>query len=765
MKELRNISERFKHLLDLNYRPSDEARLFCYSWHEDDDATKFGEHWVQPNIDPIEDILKYIRTSMSRRKDKFDDGTVQVSRVWDVSDYAKKIDRFRPNSKVDDIIRKEIGSIKQSEVHSLNYSVLNNKVQEFLKKQKQPIPIVNLSTDQYTSVNETIRAIESGKRRIIGEKCARFGKTIYSAAVATEIESSFIIVASYVKTVYTSFEKDISAYHQFREYNHINSQDKNYKQKIEKLLKDGKKIIVYLSLVGGKSRNKRIKYLFELPTQKFVIVDEADFGAHRANQSGILQKHVKEDDIVYLLTGTNSERAVSTWKIDHMNSKTYFELLVSRTESEKIIKSGVNPISNPLELKYFYMDKGRDVLYPTVCGYQLDLISSVNKAIKLERLIDSEFKLLPSWAKFVAHPLKSKGWFITLLEAMFKGKHTLNSINIDYQTNDNSSRRIAMMFLPDNTRKKHLDIIGEIAQQTLSEYTVIVLNGNTTTQKKAEEFVEKLIEENPNKSILIISAKMAQRSFSIKQLDELYLCYDKGSNGATIQKISRALTPNDIHKVSKIFSLSFDPNRDDKFDTLIVETALNLMKSNKRGKTDIREQLKRVLNSIDIFSCTEDGAIPINIDTFVESALQRKTISRVMGMKTDVSEIPNDIMVALSQGKIDYVKNTIQDKAVVGKTKESENRQLTVIRHSKTATQLQIQKVREMLTYIYENSDILLKSAKSLGAKNIMDSFRVFEEQGWEYDITSEFEVDYVIIKWLFTTGKINSNWVDILHN
>lgn len=759
------ISDKFKHLLNLGYGLSDKPRMFCYSWNEDDNETKFGEHWVLHGIDPVEDILKYIRQSMARRKDKFDDGTVQVSRIWDVSEFAKKINRFRPNSKVDDVIRKEIGYVKQSEVHSLNYIILNNKVQEFLIKQDQPLPIVNLSTDQYFSVYETVQAIKEGKRVILGEKCARFGKTIYSSAVATEIDSKFIIVSSYVKTVHSSFETDINSFDQFKEYNHVNSQDKDYQEKIEKLLKEDKKIVVYLSLVGGKSRDERIEYLFNLPTQKFLIVDEADFGAHQKNQSKVLQKFVKEDDIVYLLTGTNSDRASSTWKIDHMNSKTYFELLVSRKESEKLIQQGINPISNPLGLNYFSMDKGRDVLYPNVRGYQVDLTSSVNRAIKLERLEECEFKNLPSWTKFVSHPLKSKGWYNTLLEAMFKGKHNLNDTNIDYQLNNLNSRRIAMMFLPDNTRKEHLDIIGSITQQTLPEYEVVVLNGNTTTQKKAEQTVKKVIEENPTKSIIIISAKMAQRSFSIKQLDELYLCYDKGQNGATIQKMSRALTPNDDKKVGKIISLSFDPNRDDKFDTLIAETALNLMRGKKPSETDIREQLKRILNSIDIFSCTEDGAIGIDVDTFVESALQRKTISRVMGMKTDVSGIPNDIMVALAQGKIDYVKNQIQDKALTGKTKETEKKQSKGTRDSKPATQVQIQKVREMLTSIYENSDILLKSAKSLGAKNIMDSFRVFEEQGWENDITSEFEVDYGIIKWLFTTNKINSNWVDILHN
>jgi hypothetical protein len=739
--------------------------MFCYSWHEDDGETKFGERFVHPTENPVTECLKRIRQSLGVRKDIFDDGTVQVSCIWDVTEYAKKVGKFKPGGHVDDDIRQKIGYVKQREVHSLNYTDLNKKVNEFLIKQNQPLPKVNLSTDQYHSVYETVQAISDGKRRILGEKCPRFGKTIYSAAVATEIENEFIIVASYVKTVHSSFETDIMMFNQFKGYVHINSQDKDYKDQIQTAINDGNPVLVYLSLVGGDSRDERIQYLFELPKQKFVIVDEADFGAHQKKQTEILQKFVKDNDIVYLLTGTNSDRASSTWNIDHMNSKTYFELLVSRQDSEGLINEGVNPISNPMGLKYFLMDKSRDILYPKIRGYQLDLISSVNKAIELSRLEDEDFKSLPSWLKFASHPLKSKGWYITLLESMFKGKHGLNSINIDYQFEEIGDIRVAMMFFPDNTRKENLDTIGIITQQTLPEYEVIVLNGNTTTQKKAEAKVKQIIEENPNKSILILSAKMAQRSFSIKHIDELYLCYDKGQNGATIQKMSRALTPFDDTKVGKIISMSFDPNRDDKFDALLVETSLNLLKSKKPNETDIKEQLKRILNSIDIFSCTEDGAIPINVDSFVESSLQRKTISRVMGLKTDISNIPDDILVALAEGKVDYIRNEIKDKAVMGKTKDTIKRESKRSNKSKSVTHSQLQKVREMLVSIYENSDILLKSAKVLGANNMIDSFRIFEEQNWENDITHEFELDYEIIKWLFVTNKINSNWVNFLHN
>ena len=378
-------------------------------------------------------------------------------------------------------------------------------------------------------------------------------------------------------------------------------------------------------------------------------------------------------------------------------------------------------------------------------------------------LTDEDFKKLPSWQKFVQHPIKGKGWFITLLESLFKGKHSLDSLNVDLQTESYGGRRVAMMFLPDNTKKTNLTTIVNIVSETLSDYVVIELSGNVTTQKEAEKLVKETMEKNPNKSILIISAKMAQRSFSIKQLDELYLCYDKGQNGATIQKMSRALTPNDTDKVGKIFSLSFDSNRDDKFDTLLVQTALNLLKG-KKTQTDINEQLRRILSSIDIFSCTEAGSIKIDIDTFVESALSRKTISRVMGMKTDINGIPMEVVTALANGNIDYIKNESRENAKTGKTKETTPTNKRKQSDLKPMEVKNLQKVREMLTTIYEHSDILMRSAKTLGATNIRQAFKMFESKNWQSIISSEFGVDFNVIKYLFESGRINENWVNILH-
>lgn len=758
---------RFNHLYDLNYTRSNEPRMFCYAWDEAQvlDESKFGERWVLPNQNPIEECLKRIRESLGVRKDIFDSGLVNVPVIWDVTEYAKSINRYYKGSRVDDAIRTHIGFRKGTtgEIHILSSTDMKIKVENFLSSQNQPKPIVRLSTGQYNEVAEIKLAINNGKRRILAELAARFGKTLGSASIALESEIQLTIVTSYVKTVFTSFQTDINSFEQFKHIVHINSSDTDYQLQINKALSNNKQIFVYVSLVNGTRRDERMKFLCGLNVSRMVIVDEGDFGAHQENQVKVLKGNIKDDDILLIMTGTNSDRASSSWDIDYMTSVTYFELLVNRKESTEIQKLGGLMVSNPLHLKYFTKDLSRDLLYPLIQGYQMDLISSVNLAISRGLVTDDDFKKLPSWQKFVQHPIKGKGWFITLLEALFKGKHNLTSLNVDFQTNSNGGRRVAMMFLPDNTKKTNLSTIVRIVSETLSDYVVIELSGNVTTQKQAEKLVKETMEKNPNKSILIISAKMAQRSFSIKQLDELYLCYDKGQNGATIQKMSRALTPNDICKVGKIFSLSFDSNRDDKFDTLLVQTALNLLKG-KKNETDINEQLRRILSSIDIFSCTDDGSIKIDIDTFVQSALSRKTISRVMGMKTNINGMSMEVATALANGDRDYIKNELREIAKMGKTKESTPSPKRKQSDLKPKELKDIQKVREMLTTIYEHSDILMRSAKTLGATNIRQAFVMFEMKNWQSIIGKEFGVDFDVIKYLFESGIINENWVNILH-
>lgn len=309
-------------------------RMYCYLWHElkDVDECKFGERFVLDGQDPMTECQKRIRDSLGVRKDKFDEGSVIVDAIWDVSDWAEEVGRNRQHGKMDDYIREFVGFRKGStgEIHRLDADVMALKVNQLLQKNKQPLPIAGLAQWQYDQAEEVISAIAKGKRTILAELCARFGKTIWAGALSIETNAPLTIVASYVLTSFASFAKDLTGFEQFRDLVVVDSSDPNYAEQIETALKDKRQVVVFLSMVGSSKRQDRIDYLFGLKTPRLVFVDEADFGAHTQNQADPFIAAQGERDVVVLMTGTNGERAVGNWVIDHYLGTTYAELLMEK---------------------------------------------------------------------------------------------------------------------------------------------------------------------------------------------------------------------------------------------------------------------------------------------------------------------------------------------------------------------------------------------------------------------------------------------------
>lgn len=413
-------------------------------------------------------------------------------------------------------------------------------------------------------------------------------------------------------------------------------------------------------------------------------------------------------------------------------------------------------------LKNFTVDSGRDLLVPDFQCYQMDLSGPVELAISAGEVDDDDFKLLPSWSKFSANPLRSKGFFTRTLNALFEGQGGHDELNVDDQAEiyNRDRPRVAMMFFSANNGP--LKLIGDIAKQTLPAFEVIVLcgstlhNGRAVNNKRAQQVVTEVI--STGKPTLIIASQMAQRSFSIPEMTELFLAYDRGENGATIQKMSRVLTPATLDKVGHIFSLSFDPNRDDKFDALVVETALNHKKRN--GMRSMVDAMRDVLRSIDIYRCSPDGKIKIDPDDYLAAALDRNGISRVLGKIVNMGLLSPEAIAALAAGDSDYFRNDNQDVTPHGKTRESQgNRASGVARDIADAKELA--KAREMITTILENLDYII-----LGTNNrvLADAMDAIERDPVLNDcVKQEFGVDTAVISYLFKQGVIKQEWVELL--
>tara|TARA_B110000503_G_scaffold135924_1_gene217359 strand:+ start:638 stop:1894 length:1257 start_codon:yes stop_codon:yes gene_type:complete len=415
-------------------------------------------------------------------------------------------------------------------------------------------------------------------------------------------------------------------------------------------------------------------------------------------------------------------------------------------------------------LIHFNINTQRDLLVPDFACYQMNLMGPVNAAIAAGEVAE-DFKMLPSWAKFAANPIKSKGFFTRTLEAMFLGQGGHDEINVDLQTEDYKSQRVSMMFMPANTRNDVLKLIGTIAQETLPGFEVVVVcgsakyNGRKITNRIAEQAVKEIVEQG--KPTIIIAAQMAQRSFSIPQITELYLAYDRGENGATIQKMSRTLTPGTMEKVGRIFSLSFDPNRDDKFDAMVVETAINYKQRN--NAKSLQEAMRDVLRTIDIFKCTEFGSVKVDVDEYLALAMERKAISRVLGKIVSLSGLSPEALAALANGNSDYFRNKEQDTTESGKTRDQQSNKNDNNEKRDLSTEKEIAKARQVITTILENLDIVILGTGNTILSDAMDT--VQNDADMRECVEEEFGVAVETITYLFQNNIIKQDWVELLYD
>ena len=416
-----------------------------------------------------------------------------------------------------------------------------------------------------------------------------------------------------------------------------------------------------------------------------------------------------------------------------------------------------------MTLKYFAVDPSRHQLVVDVEFYQMNLASVVEIARTAEPDAFVENGIfLPSWSKFAAQPVKAKGFFVNMLQAVFEGKGGDDSLNVDFQTGRRAREgtKVAMMFLPGSTTNANLQEIRPIAEQALRGFRVVLVSGaedmtNATAEREVREAIE--LAEKQSQHVLILSAGMAQRSFSIPQITELYLAYDTGDSGATIQKMSRTLTPHRAGKVGRVISLSFDPNRDDKFDAVMLETAQNYQRNH--GIADLKQALRDVLRTVDIFKCQPNGAVKVEIDTYLEEAIARKSIDRVIGKVAPINELSKEVITALASGNVDVFRAARQKAAARGKTR------LNAVKKSKgkdrtEASEKELARAREMIVTIAQNIDII----RYYGGTTIEEAFAIMDAEGKSIqdDVTRQFGVPYEMIRELVLTNFINRDLLDL---
>lgn len=407
-------------------------------------------------------------------------------------------------------------------------------------------------------------------------------------------------------------------------------------------------------------------------------------------------------------------------------------------------------------LKHFNIDYTRCNLVVPVEFYQLDLIRAVEQARKLDPnlFIDGD-DTLPSWSKFAKDPIKAMSLWTHILQAVFLGQNNMPEMTVARQIGKVESRQVAMMFLPGSIRRSakmdHLVDVVEITRNVLRGWRIVPVYGVETSNRNAERHVKEEVEKakKAGENVLILSAGMAQRSFSIGDITTLYLCYDEGDAGATTQKISRALTPSNASKVGRVFSLSFDPNRDDKFDSIMVAAAQNYA---ARKGIEVDAALRIVIETVDIFSCSKNGRVKIDHDKYLMQLLERNSISRVTARQANLSELNNEEILMLANGNTNYNKVSRTDAAAKGKTSIAKKKATTCSQISNDELK-QLDRARKALITIVEHLPYL---AFMTNTNSIRDSLiRCNEVPDYNDYVIKEFGVPPHKILEFFNRGVL----------
>jgi hypothetical protein len=144
------------------------------------------------------------------------------------------------------------------------------------------------------------------------------------------------------------------------------------------------------------------------------------------------------------------------------------------------------------------------------------------------------------------------------------------------------------------------------------------------------------------------------------------IAYDRGSVDATVQKVSRCLTPgktydNEIKTHGFIVDLSFDPNRSENVVRLILEEAIQIQRSEN---TDFSSAVKFVLSSVDLFKINEYGCTEeIDEEAMFGIFSDNDTMLKV-------ADVSVDIKAALDSGLFDILSSVNADGRNKGDKKD-----------------------------------------------------------------------------------------------
>jgi hypothetical protein len=473
---------------------------------------------------------------------------------------------------------------------------------------------------QEEALDKFISLLDEGKQKIMAELAARFGKTLLYLALFDHLDEQVMVVGSYYLTALSSFKKEVCKYRQFENFVVLDLYSDTFQADFSYNLAQGKKIVVMVSLCGDKNgnslRNDNARFLSKI-SNKITVIDEADYGAHTKSCIPFVNLIGKDAPII-LTTGTNSERAKGEHDgVDAFFKVTYLDMLMKASMSSKLLNKikyerAIQFEKNLAQVKFYRYSWGQ-------------FLSHLDK---------HELKFNPSFTKASKSVAKNQGFWVGLYKSLigdspiFDANFDANDYCLSNCLEGDEVKSVVQFVSMNNTQMEKL---GSIAKSVLNTFfEVVVVNGNEVKGEYAEQYVKDAIRSAKmnGKNVWIIASQMCQRSFSVPDINVVLLTYDNGEMGATVQRMSRALTAGNSEKTGHIISLSIDGNRDDKVTPMIYDAAKQVA---EHEGIDIVDALKKVMRSTPIFQMGEDGCnIQLDPDDYSREVFSSSNGHRIM---------------------------------------------------------------------------------------------------------------------------------------
>ncbi len=519
--------------------------------------------------------------------------------------------------------------------------------------------------------NETEESVN-----LIAELCARFGKTLTYLELFRRLQNDTMIIPSYVHSVFTSFENEIIGKYKdenigrwtnFDGFKVIDTtKDNNWEQKFNDNV--GKcKLVVFVSAQSREDSFEKFDVIKNIPNErKFIVIDEADYGAWTENSQKVVDYLLKNDavssgkQVKIVTSGTGIEKAsklLMDKKISYVISVSYTEMLLTKSGYSKYLTDEyldeLDPRKNKRLLEFLKNIKSKDdcknslEYAPGINFFKLVLPDSHRDLIHSE--LDDED--LTGWSKILSDVNKNQNIIKAIISGLW-GKagikdDILNTLAISGAIE--RQPKVVQIFAASPTNVELSKLAGVIQSVLGKNMIVRVLSGSDdATNKTSETIVKGDIEKCKSEGldgVVVISKDMGSRSFSVSETDAVVLMFDNGSVGSLIQKISRALTGGKTYdgedkKEGNVISLSLDPNRVDSVDVYLVEEA----QKNKTKSESFTSVLRRIRRSVNIFSIDENGDKHqlLEKDEYYSELIDKFSFDRLKNSQIDITPLLSD---------------------------------------------------------------------------------------------------------------------------